>query len=135
MTGNTAQDQTEVIPTGIRWDDPDRTVPISETVKLLTGLPFATRDWGGMTGTEQLTVPVNWAETYSPVDSRDRKSRRADQRRYKRAKQFYNKTYVLTRAQVGWLVVIWLGTVMAAASGLFAWYVHVTEQVGHVLGG
>src|ERR1051326_791243 len=146
MTGNKAGsygNKMSDFQQGLRWDDPAQTVPINHMVELLSGRPYRA---AGKAGSEQLTVPVivpayvqapaaRAAQNYStavyvPKDDRPWNVRRQGRKAYKKASKHYGKTYVLTRAQVWWLVVLWLGSVLLASSAMYQFWVFMAERTG-----
>lgn len=63
------------------------------------------------------------------VDTRSRAERRANRKRYKKAKQYFGKTYTLTRAQAFWLVVIYFGTIIMMSSLLTQAWIYMVESM------
>ena len=116
------------------------------TVRLVTGLPYVPVINGFLAPgpveselamTENLnTVPVpklheyrgfrqHDGTLYKPKDKRSRRDRRAGRKGYKRAKQHYGKTYVLTRGQVMWGIVLLCGVMIMGSALLCQFYIHV----------
>jgi hypothetical protein len=116
--------------------DPARTVPI------IPGEPMPGRTYSAAVDTAlhsssatDATIPLPPSQTlllppHRPADKRSPREKRANKRRYKKAKAHYGKTYVLTKSQVIWIIIAWLGTVMLCSSLLFVAYIKMVEALG-----
>lgn len=80
-----------------------------------------------------MTAPTNQAYRPRPAnkpDSRSKAEKRAGRKKYGKAHAYYGKTYIVTQKQVWAGLVLWLGSVLAFAGGLFWVYIKVYQAVG-----
>lgn len=66
-------------------------------------------------------------------DNRSKKERRAGRKAYKRAKAHYGKTYVVTREQLLWAVVVSIGLIMLISASLTRVNMWMLEQMGYLI--
>lgn len=97
--------------------------PVDGEVVLPTLEAYMSRQWVIPAGSEFQIGSTSDAEPedepeYIPEDKRPAKQRRANKRLYSKARAYYGKTYIITRAQMLLAVLISLGLILTlAASG------------------
>ena len=65
---------------------------------------------------------------HRPVDNRTRAEQRANKKRYRKAKAYFNKTFIVTRAEMMWASVLWVGSVLLNSALLFMVFNHLVDR-------